>query len=118
MAALDTPQQPATDGTNNRETNMKQTAIDVLEDQRASDEKTYRTRILKAIHTGSQKNHGVLIHWIEVEGVIYGINYRRGITDRDGNVIDQISANIAVAIMLKAQEIDRRGPYQPHRTAS
>jgi hypothetical protein len=44
-------------------------------------------------------NHGVNIDWFEVDGVVYGLNSRSGITDRYGWPVEMISADIAAAIM-------------------
>ena len=66
----------------------------------------------RAIHLRSQKNHGVLVAWFDVNGTIYGHNSRRGITDTDGNEIEHIQANVAASILLAMATLPAYRPYR------
>ena len=90
---------------------MDHTAIEAARIQQAEDKRMRMTCTAK--HLRSQMNQGVLIHWFNVNGTVYGLNSGRGIIDRDGWGVGMIPASVAVSIMLAAQKIDREGPYRP-----
>ena len=57
-----------------------------------------------ATYLHSHMAHGTKIDWFDIDGVVYGLNSRRGITDKYGAEIAMVPADVAVAILtMKAK---------------
>lgn len=54
---------------------------------------------MTAYYLHSHMAHGVKVDWFEIDGTVYGLNSKRGITDRLGWEIEFIDARIAAKIL-------------------
>ena len=53
----------------------------------------------------SHMAHGVSVSWFDIDGTVYGLNSRKGITDCDGNEIPMVPAKIAIEIMKMNEKL-------------